>query len=752
VFDLETILQRFDRKSIAIPEIFSSSSARRYRDLFGQYYLSKNEKRDQTRVPPVGKWILYGEVKKSLIALFHGKCAFCEQATGLTVTHFRPSSEATPAENPQISHLYYSWLAGAWENLYVCCNECIEAKGRQFPIAGKRVPLPQSSKIREYITLDNGVWPDYPIREKTLLLDPCFDGRFYRHFQAQMSGALNAVSDEGKTTIDVFRLNRPELLTSRAQKMKEYARTLINSGRKNNIQTLTATSEIFNFKNLEFGGFWYLILRNLAENLPDVPSATGLQPNYLGRTLARQDGSVFKRLFSRKRKTALISENTEAHARTISTIEIKNFKAIENITLTLNQPQPSSSYQQPSLLILGENSAGKTSILEAIALALCKPAERVALALESKDLMLADELLGGTSEAMRSATVTISFTDEHVVAFKAHKDGLDGGALTQGVPVFAYGAFRQYLKQPGTDSAAKSIISLFKSDAILANPEKWLLNLESRTFDQVVRALREIFSLDGNFEVIKQEPQKDRCVIVNGPHLNSGKTPLSLASSGFRSMLGMLCEVMEGLLRAGVSSGKESFESIRAIVLIDEVEAHLHPRWKMQVMKGLRRALPEVTFIATTHDPLCLRGMEKDEAVVIRRVRKAKIDAGGIAEQVEVLTDLPDLTQLSVEQLLTSDFFGLVTTESDTLEQALDVYADLATSVQTGGLKAEDAGLQALKRDIADTLPIGNNAAQQLIQEALNDYLKKRRTESADTLKNLHETAKKSIIDALGGI
>lgn len=746
-------MQRFDRGSIPIPSVFSSTYAQRYRQQFGEFYLSKTEKRAQSRVPDVGKWIFSSGVRTSLVELFRGKCAFCEQSTELDITHFRPASEATPAGNGQISHLYYSWLAGVWENLYVCCKQCNQAKGREFPVTGKRVPLPTNGKIREYLANDNGGWRDYPIKENNLLLDPCYDGRFYLHFKAEMSGLLTPLSPRGIATAEVFHLNRRSLVSARAKKMKIYAYRLVEWKSKKNAPPLTVSSDIFGFKELEFGGFWYLILRNLAIELPDAPSATSLQLNYLGRTLSRQDSSVFERLLIASRPAPVISKKVDARSRTISTIEIENFKAIEHIRLTLNQPQPSSTYRQPSLLILGENSSGKTSILEAIALALCKSTEREALNLDNKELMLAEELLGGTTEALRPTTVSVSFTDEHAVTFEPHKDGFDESSLIQEVPVFAYGAFRQYLNQPSTDSAAKSIISLFKSDVILANPEKWLLGLNPKTFVQVVRALREIFSLDGNFEVIKQERKKKRCVIVNGKERNSGKTPLSLASSGFRSMLGMLCEVMQGLLQAGVSSGKESFESIRAIVLIDEVEAHLHPRWKMQVMKGLRRALPEVTFIATTHDPLCLRGMEKDEAVVIRRVRKSNIEVGAVAEHVEVLTELPDLTQLSVEQLLTSDFFGLNSTESEALEQSLDAYADLATIEETNSLEAKEAKmLRSLQRDIANTLPIGNNAAQQLIQEALHDYLKKRRTESAATLKDLHESAKQAIIDALGGI
>ncbi|MNK06858.1 DNA replication and repair protein RecF [compost metagenome] len=746
-------MQRFDRKLIPTPEVLKSTSAQIYRKKFIDYYLSKNEKRAQTRVPEVGSWLNSAEIKNSLTALFHKKCAFCEQATDLNIVHFRPRSEATPSESAQTSHLYYSWLAGAWENLYLSCSTCNKAKGSQFPVDGLRVSLPTNAIVKKYVLNDDGEWPDYPIREKNLLLDPCYDGSFYLHFQAKISGIIVGLSEKGRATIEIFQLNRQNLIDARAKKIAYYSQFFGLNSREAEMGKGNDWLDIFNFQELEFGGFWYLLLRDFAERYLDEISAKNLQPNFIGKILRRLDRSIFKRLLFDDQPVPVAHAMREFRVDTISSIQIKNFKALENIALTLPDLQPGSFYQHPSLLILGENSAGKSSILEAIALTLCQPSERDALNLASRDLMLSEEFLGGATDVRRPATVTVSFVDGRKIVFKAQKRGMFGDTPEHKLPVFGYGAFRQYLNSGGSDSPARSIISLFKSDEILANPEGWLLRLAKDSFDRVVRALRDIFSVDGSFDIIKREPKKKRCVIINGAGRNSGKTPLSLASSGFRSLLGMLCEVMEGLLQAGVSSGSESFDSIRAVVLIDEIEAHLHPRWKMQIMRGLRRALPSVTFIATTHDPLCLRGMEKGEAVVIRRVRKVHTREGSVAEHVEVLTELPDLTQLSIEQLLTSDFFGLVSTESEEIEQQLGNYAELVGAARNGVLgDTETQQLKVLQRDIADALPIGNNAAQQLIEEALLDYLKGRRTASAATLNELNNAAKLSIVKVLEGI
>ncbi|MNT59190.1 hypothetical protein D3C72_1966770 [compost metagenome] len=95
----------------------------------------------------------------------------------------------------------------------------------------------------------------------------------------------------------------------------------------------------------------------------------------------------------------------------------------------------------------------------------------------------------------------------------------------------------------------------------------------------------------------------------------------------------------------------------------------------------------------------------------------------------------------------------MVSTESEEIEQQLGNYAELVGAARNGVLgDTETQQLKVLQRDIADALPIGNNAAQQLIEEALLDYLKGRRTASAATLNELNNAAKLSIVKVLEGI
>jgi 5-methylcytosine-specific restriction endonuclease McrA/energy-coupling factor transporter ATP-binding protein EcfA2 len=759
----ETILQRFDRRRVPVPDVFGSPRAQRYRNDLAHFFLTDPEKRAQTRAPAPGSWLYAREVHASLKQLFNGKCAYCELRISTEMDHFRPTAEAVPRADAATSHLYYAWLAGAWDNLYPACPSCNRMKSNVFPVDGKRMGLPSAARLKEYVARRDGAWGPLG-KEDNLVLDPCRDRDFHEHLGATPHGELVERSKYGFHTIKTFGLNRPDLVSRRADSVTKYATALRNTS-GSYLARFERRSEVLDFQQLEFGGFWYLLLRGMAAKLMDEDErATMLTPENIGVFLVDRPKRDYLLLFTREHGARAVRKTSTSAARPappapdppvavprrIQRVQIRNFKALDSIGLNL-RPAPADAQREPALLILGENAAGKSSILEALALALCGTEERDALKLTSHELMLNEECMGGREDVLRPATVSVEFDGGDAVTFKAQRKGVSIDGPSPGIPVFAYGAFRQYCANEEPSSGARRIVSLFDPRAIQANPERWLLGLSKDDFYQVARALREIFSIQQKFELIERQPKKGRCVLVGGPTKNAGRTPLSQASSGFRSILGMVCEVMQGLLEKKAEDDKPSLATAHAVVLIDEVEAHLHPRWKMQIMTGLRRALPKVTFIATTHDPLCLRGMDQGEAVVVRRVSRTD-SRHRVPEHVELLEALPDLTQLSVEQLLTSDFFGLFSTEDPELERTLDEYADLLTQGQHARLTARARKVLAPLELALAGLPIGGTAAEQLIEQTILEYLVNRRGASLAKLDALTTAAKESIVKALEGI
>jgi predicted ATP-binding protein involved in virulence len=98
---------------------------------------------------------------------------------------------------------------------------------------------------------------------------------------------------------------------------------------------------------------------------------------------------------------------------------------------------------------------------------------------------------------------------------------------------------------------------------------------------------------------------------------------------GFRSTIAWLadlCMVWHGIQRPWDTSPRETDPAkITGIVLIDEIDLHLHARLQRELVPKLRKALPNVQFIVTTHSPLVLASFDRNELVVLDRDSKAGV-------------------------------------------------------------------------------------------------------------------------------
>lgn len=742
-------MQFFDRGAVEIPRHFQSEEAKLHRARLRDFLSVDDEKLAQSPAPFLTLGLDYFSVKEGLEELFRHKCAFCEQVTSVTPYRFRPARDALPTGESETDHLCYLWVENAWENIYPICADCHPDIPQYFPVDGPREAIPSSSALQDYLA-GNGSWPGYPLSEKNRLLEPCVVRNFSEHIQVALSGEIEALTQQALVTIRHFKLNRPELVSRRAQVLQGYAQRLDSrdgGGAHENPDIID------NFQSIEFGGLWEIYVRQLMNTLREQ-----------GEILAFFKPGKAKHIFTALNKKNRLGDTAfnfvlpEPHYRTrrLKSISIKRFKAIEKIVLEMPVQAEQAEHMPPlpALLVLGENAAGKSSILEAIALALSSTQERRDLDLDVSGFQLDPRLLGGKAGHRSDSTqVKLVFQDDTFRTLSVSK----GHFRVQGesaVPlVFAYGAFRQYQSLEATVELHKPVISLFRPDVLLPNPENWLLGLERADFLKVARVLRSIFSVEEDYDVIEQDFAAQRCFIVSKVPGGAVKhrTPLAHASSGYRSILAMVCDILRVLMSKKKNMYFQDFASASAIVLIDEVEAHLHPRWKIQIMRALRRALPNVTFIATSHDPLCLRGMQAGEVIVMQRVETGTDAAGRLPVCVESITRLPDLTQLTVEQLLTSDFFGLMSTDQPETERDLARISDALARLKRGETLSvqEHALLAPLEDEINSALPVGFTRAQRLVQEAVVEYLKARRQATERQMKALDDRSRQRILQIL---
>jgi predicted ATP-binding protein involved in virulence len=94
-------------------------------------------------------------------------------------------------------------------------------------------------------------------------------------------------------------------------------------------------------------------------------------------------------------------------------------------------------------------------------------------------------------------------------------------------------------------------------------------------------------------------------------HPDHGQLPVELLSDGIRNMIGMVADMAFRAVKLNPQLGARAAEQTPGLVLIDEVDMHLHPEWQQTVLKGLCGAFPALQFIVTTHSPQVLSTVEK---------------------------------------------------------------------------------------------------------------------------------------------
>lgn len=700
------------------PAALGGSLAMERRQSFLHYLQLDPMKREQTRVPIMQ--LEPREIMRDLSHMFLGKCAFCEQASkSMSLHRFRPMNDAEPTVGSEEdgrardSHLYYGWLSDAWINLYPICGDCKPKRTTFFPVEGQRAHIPTPEEYARFVKKGDGTWPDLDLDETPLLVDPCADD-IARHLVPREDGALEAASRKGQETIKHFRLNRTRLRARRKQALEDYAKLEGDGPNDTN----------------EFVGLWRIVRRQIDASDVEIAAITA--------------------------SANIVEEADVAGARPrLKEIRLTNFKAIETLSIKLPAAPDSNERMAQALLILGENAAGKSSILEAIALALIGADARPDLVEEPGGLRLNPSFMGAEDlPQKRSAKVRLQFDNGQVSTLTVGAKGYSQIG-EKGLPlVFGYGAYRHYVRDLHAWKPSRPVLSLFHTDSLLSNPEEWLLGLQPTEYRAVVQALGVIFGAAEEIDVIYRDEAKRRCFVEMQIDASGKKsrTPLSNVSSGFRTILALSCDIMRWLMDRNINPSFTKLTSVEGIVLIDEVEAHLHPRWKIHIMKGLRTALPSITFIVTTHDPLCLRGMRDGEVVVLSKVAR-QLPSGQIPLIVDRLTQLPKVSALTVEQLLTSDLFSLFSTDDPEIEASLAKLGDYLAK-KDGGAPDQivRAAMDALRRQVVDALPVGMSEAARLVQEAVADYLVKRRNLAGRPREDLRDETKRRILAVLEGI
>lgn len=100
---------------------------------------------------------------------------------------------------------------------------------------------------------------------------------------------------------------------------------------------------------------------------------------------------------------------------------------------------------------------------------------------------------------------------------------------------------------------------------------------------------------------------------------NSCKLAYSQLSDGYRNIIGMAADIAYRCIQLNPQLGERAVLDTPGVVLIDELDLHLHPNWQKSIVRDLKEAFPKLQFVATTHSPFIVQSLDAEELINLDR-------------------------------------------------------------------------------------------------------------------------------------
>ena len=332
----------------------------------------------------------------------------------------------------------------------------------------------------------------------------------------------------------------------------------------------------------------------------------------------------------------------------LKSVKIENYRAIERLSLTLD----------PSLTVLhGDNGHGKTSVLSAIAVGLgseeilgpfldtfidfCEGDWREDEGNQRVSLTTTDGYTydrQGTREVVeREKREKMWLSDREHLEKRLVEDSPEGNDLTIGV---LYGTDRTVSGMPESvlrhppprlvprlDAQKGALTAHTDFEGLLTwfyfkEDEELREQKERRDFNYQLKDLSAVRQAISSMlpEVSDPRTELNPLRFVVSWESEQGrveKLSLDQLSGGYRIVLALAAD----LARRMVQSNPHMDDPLKseAVVLIDEIELHLHPKWQQRILADLQRTFPNAQFIVSTHSPQVLTTVEPQRIVELAR-------------------------------------------------------------------------------------------------------------------------------------
>lgn len=379
----------------------------------------------------------------------------------------------------------------------------------------------------------------------------------------------------------------------------------------------------------------------------------------------------------------------------VNSIRLENVRAFAGKRNTLR-------FDESGCTLLGENAAGKSTVLKAIAIALLGP--KLANQLE---LSPASYLRHGESRGLIEIRFGLRFDQsefapaffsvgiaiienesrfdvareedmsskssgnaaERIDWLRGRRDATLGFSCAYGATRF-FSTDRYGVVSEDPDPEKARVLSLFEPGRPMLNPAV-LRNILSGSLANLPNAPERKLSqhtLNGIDQRLRNLVEGVQGLDSKSGklHFHSGTFDAEDLSEGLATQLGLVSHLIRHLLEA--SGWQSDLFDLPGVVLIDEVDLHLHPRWQRTVLGQLKQAFPRIQFIVSTHSALVAGSIPSGSIRVLRSNK----------DRVQIISDdLPDHDGWRADQVLTSPLFGLGTSRGVALMLEINEYHKL---------------------------------------------------------------------------
>jgi len=412
-------------------------------------------------------------------------------------------------------------------------------------------------------------------------------------------------------------------------------------------------------------------------------------------------------------------------------VTLKNIGPFEELRFHLN-----SSWN----VLLSDNGFGKSTILRAIALALCGDDERASYAATS--LLRAGTAEGSIELRAGKSRYRTSLVRDENNRVRVEPDAITpvqaGAWLALGFPPLRGVSYSRISGPSKEDEGAPNpvvedllpLVAPSGVDSRLDDLRQWIVNSSfsagldkgsSRSADRLDRffEIAQRLTPGSQFKFKGIDPDTWDTMVET----EDGTIPVQRLSQGVTALLTWVGTLLERLYE--VYGKSQHPESEKAIVLLDEIDAHLHPAWQQQVIPLLRDVFPNLQVLATTHSPLIVSNLqpakEPDKALCYRLLR---YEGGGpiTAEPLPV----ESFRGWRADQILTGPAFDLDSTRDQGTRELMEKYSSLLAIREP--TESERKNLAQLSEQLERNVPLYQETeearqAGELVEEWLRERL-----------------------------